>query len=248
MCLIVFAHAVSPRHPLILAANRDEDHQRPARAAHFWEDAPDVLGGRDLRAGGGWLAITTSGRWAAVTNLRGGAAPEHARSRGALVGDFVRGNESPRAYVDDVARHAAEYAGFHLLAGVVGGEVAHFSVMPAIVPHGIHAISNAPHGEVWPKSAAAMEVMDDAIALGYEHAEQAEQAIIDHLLRFLTTPRGTGRIESEPFIVGERYGTRSSTVILASSEEIVFVEQNWKSGGVADGERRVIRAARAASR
>jgi hypothetical protein len=43
---------------------------------------PAVLGGRDLRAGGTWLAIDRRGRLAAVSNYRQGARePDAARSR-----------------------------------------------------------------------------------------------------------------------------------------------------------------------
>src|SRR6266550_1767427 len=111
MCLISIAHLASPRWPLVIAANRDEFFARPARAAHWWDDAPDVLGGRDLRAGGSWMAVTRGGRFAMVTNVRGFPEPADARSRGALVADFVRSAAEPLAFAQRVER--ARYAGFH---------------------------------------------------------------------------------------------------------------------------------------
>src|SRR4051794_2399277 len=62
VCLIVVANGASARFPLVIAANRDEDYDRPTRAAHFWEDAPNILGGRDALHGGSWLAVTRTGR------------------------------------------------------------------------------------------------------------------------------------------------------------------------------------------
>src|SRR3954469_19281398 len=109
MCLIIVAHRISSRVPLVIAANRDEDHLRPSRAAHAWDEAPDVIGGRDLVAGGSWLAIRRDGRWAAVTNLRGSAKQPDIRSRGALVSGFVLGDTTPIAYVSDVGRDADAY-------------------------------------------------------------------------------------------------------------------------------------------
>jgi uncharacterized protein with NRDE domain len=120
MCLIIVAHRVSNEAPLAIAANRDEDHARPSIAARFWDDAPEVFGGRDALAGGSWLAITRGGRWAAVTNLRGSAKRPDSRSRGALVAGFVTSDAAPLAYAQAVAAEADEYAGFHLLAGVAG--------------------------------------------------------------------------------------------------------------------------------
>src|SRR5688572_16164 len=80
MCLIALAHRASPRFPLVIAANRDEDYQRATHDAHHWPDAPDVVGGRDGLYGGTWLAVRRGGRFAAVTNLRG--AERKTRSRG----------------------------------------------------------------------------------------------------------------------------------------------------------------------
>ena len=66
MCLIGFAFQAHPEIPLLIAANRDERHARPASGADFWDDAPEVLGGRDLEGGGTWLGVTRGGRVAAL--------------------------------------------------------------------------------------------------------------------------------------------------------------------------------------
>ena len=93
MCLVVFAWQAHPDYRLILVGNRDESHKRPTRDAHWWPDNPDMLAGRDLQAGGTWLAVSKSGRFATVTNFREGpksrSGPE---SRGRLVTDFVAGS------------------------------------------------------------------------------------------------------------------------------------------------------------
>ena len=67
MCLLVFAWNKHPRYRVVLAANRDEFHARPAAAMHWWAE-PDILGGRDLEAGGAWLAVGRDGRFGVVTN------------------------------------------------------------------------------------------------------------------------------------------------------------------------------------
>lgn len=239
MCLIVLAHRASPRYPFLLAANRDEDYERPAHDARFWADAPHVLGGRDALHGGSWLAVSRAGRFAAVTNLRG--AEPRARSRGALVSAFVTTDIDIHAYAGDVARHAEEYSGFHLLAGTIGGEVMYIAPNEQRpLPSGVHSLSNAPAGERWPKMDLAVTAMKSALAL-----ENPMESPMDHLLTFLATWHG-GPIESEAFIAGDRYGTRSSTVIVATGQEIVFTEQSYVRGGLARGGPRTFRMARPA--
>src|SRR5438105_2701330 len=147
MCLIAIALNAS-RFRLVIAANRDEDYDRPTHPAHFWADAPEIMGGRDVLHGGSWLAITRSGRWAAVTNLRGSARDANLRSRGELVSKFVMGGEAPHQYLCSI--DIAEYAGFHLLAG--DGDVYQLSGgVVSQIGDGVHALSNAPPGIRWPK-------------------------------------------------------------------------------------------------
>ncbi|HEX2834651.1 MAG TPA: NRDE family protein [Thermoanaerobaculia bacterium] len=223
MCLIALAHRATERFPLILAANRDEDYDRASHDAHFWPDFPDVLGGRDGGLGGTWLAITRQARFAAVTNLHG--AVRRSRSRGLLVSDYVTRGVLPE--------ETHEYAGFHLIAGQVGGEAAYVTpdARRTLAP-GVHGFSNAPSGEAWPKTDYAVEQMQAALSI------EDPQELVETMMRFLTTPRGTERREYEIFIADERYGTRASTVIVATDETIFFSERSFTRGGVAQGDRR----------
>jgi uncharacterized protein with NRDE domain len=223
LCLIAIAVHASPRYPIIIAANRDEFYDRPTRSLHLWDDDPDIAGGRDLRAGGTWLAVTRDGRFAAVTNIRGNDGLPDARSRGALVGDFVRSNIPPLDYAQRI--RADDYAGFHLLAGDPES-VAHVATdIPArLLDDGIFAVSNAPGLTDWPKIVLAREAMTRAL----------EGDVIDGLMRFLTTSRG-GPIEEEVFVAlpDRGYGTRASTVVVMTGEEIAMKEMSHPSGEVA---------------
>jgi uncharacterized protein with NRDE domain len=58
MCLIVFAWRVVPGVPLIAAANRDEYYERASQSAGPWEENPQIVAGRDLKAGGTWMGVT----------------------------------------------------------------------------------------------------------------------------------------------------------------------------------------------
>jgi uncharacterized protein with NRDE domain len=59
MCLLVLAWRCHPRYRLVVAANRDEYHERPAAPLARWTDSPDIIGGRDLQANGAWFAVDT---------------------------------------------------------------------------------------------------------------------------------------------------------------------------------------------
>src|SRR5262245_64856436 len=92
MCLILFAYQVRSDAALVVAANRDEFYARPAALAHRWDDAPHVFAGRDLSAGGTWLGVSTSGRFAAVTYFSetpDGPVPQG--SRVDRTAEFMRG-------------------------------------------------------------------------------------------------------------------------------------------------------------
>lgn len=70
MCTSLLLYDAHPHLLLLIAFNRDEFFARPAAPAHFWPDAPSVLGGRDAARGGTWLGVTAAGRFALLTNFR----------------------------------------------------------------------------------------------------------------------------------------------------------------------------------
>lgn len=86
MCTIVLLRRPGHDWPLLLAANRDEMADRPWRPpGRHWPDQPHVTAGRDVTAGGTWLALSDGGVVAAVSNRRGSLGPAPGlRSRGEL--------------------------------------------------------------------------------------------------------------------------------------------------------------------
>ncbi len=116
MCLALLAQDAHPRFAVVIAANRDEHHARPAAPAAWW--AEGILAGRDLEAGGTWLGVTRTGRWALITNIR---EPDRrdpgAPSRGALVTRVLADAASPAENVAAIVADAAAYNGFNLIAG-----------------------------------------------------------------------------------------------------------------------------------
>ena len=253
MCLIAAAWQRHPRYALAVIANRDELHARPTAAAGPDPAQPDVYGGRDLEAGGSWLQVSTRGRMSAVTNVRVGRNPEAApRSRGALVRDFTRGDESAAAFVAQLAPTAKEHGRYNLLCW--DGDALQFATNhpeaeSRPVPPGVHAMSNGAFDAAWPKSGHATRALRAWLESPVS-SRDVEATTLEPLFAALadTQPApdaalpdtGVGiemeRWLSPPFVRGERYGTRCSTVILVEPESIVFAERRFGPDGVPLGE------------
>jgi uncharacterized protein with NRDE domain len=99
VCLLIALFQVVPDAPLIVAANRDERYDRPAVAMTVLsDDRPRILGGRDLLAGGTWLAVNELGLVAGLTNRPSPNGPDPSkRSRGELPIAFARREDAAEA-------------------------------------------------------------------------------------------------------------------------------------------------------
>jgi uncharacterized protein with NRDE domain len=246
MCLILLAREARPDWPLVLAANRDEYFRRPTRAAHYWEDIPAVLGGRDLEAGGSWLGVDAAGRLAAVTNYREPPQPQPGLdSRGGLVVDYFRQQREPLDYLREVARRRRRYAAFNLLVGR-GADLYFYSSRasgPQQLGTGIYGISNGDLDCPWPKVNKGKRLLREHLGSG--HAPDSE-VLFDLLAD--RTPAGDGQLPdtgvdleterklSPIFINLDGYGTRSSTVvIMAAAGRVFFAERNYDENGAVIG-------------
>lgn len=206
MCLIVIGWRVHERHRLVVAANRDEFHDRPAARAAFWDDKPEVLAGRDLQAGGTWMGVARNGRFAAVTNYRGGSEPGAAESRGALVTRYLEGTDVPV-----LAARKSEYSGFNLLAS--DGEE-------------LWSLSN--------RDGDARRLAPGWYGLGNLLLDSPD--VEPHKARLRGCPVSVEplfEVLAHAKIVDERYGTRSATVLIAG-EETTFAERAFGRDGEAD--------------
>ena len=210
MCLIVFAWQKLPGLPLVVAANRDEFHARPASPAGFRADKPSILAGRDLEAKGTWMGVSRNGRFAAVTNYRGATEPRAQESRGALVTRFLETSSPPGAYLASVEQQKHQYSGFNLL--VSDGEefwsMSNRDGPPRRLEPGLYGLGNtlleAPEVEEPKKRFSA--------ALG---------AAIEPLFGVLAQSK----------IVNARYGTRCSTVLLRQGSRIRYAERSFSPDG-----------------
>tara|TARA_R100000005_G_scaffold96086_1_gene80604 strand:- start:10475 stop:11281 length:807 start_codon:yes stop_codon:yes gene_type:complete len=222
MCLIAFGWKVLTDAPLVLAANRDEFYRRPTAAAGFWQEHPAMLAGRDLEAGGTWMGVTRSGRFAAVTNFRDPAqtAPA-ARSRGELAVNFLTGETTPEDYLRSLAAAGDDYAGFNLLVGTVE-ELWYYSNRlgdePARpLPPGVYGLSNERLDTPWPKLLRARSRLAALIDAGTLDHDALQAAVADrslapeHALHPSEHGARMDRRLSAQFIVTPDYGTRATT-------------------------------------
>lgn len=240
MCLILFANRVIPGVTLQLAANREEFFARPTAPANWWVDHPGILAGRDLRASGTWLGVSRTGRYAAITNFRDPASRrDDAPSRGALVGNFLQGDESPADYLGTIAPGIRDYNGFSLLVGQ-GSDmwfVSNRDHGAAPVLPGVHGLSNHLLDEPWPKvtrGAAKLAALNgrDFVAEDYFNLLADETQANDHELPHTGVGVERERKSSAIRIRDPIYGTRCSTVLRISSDgQVRFHERTFNADG-----------------
>ncbi len=241
MCLILLAVDAHPSYRLILAANRDEYFNRPTAPAAFWDDAPDLLAGRDLKSGGTWLGVTRTGRIAAITNYRDPRREKRdAPSRGHLVSGFLTGVMSTEEYLAFLEREGSAYNGFSLIFGEPG-RLSFFSNHgegPLSLEPGIHGLSNHLLDTPWPKVSRGREALARVVARGETvHPEGLFAILADRTVApdELLPDTGVGieleRLLSPLFTSTPLYGTRSSTVILVDREgRADFCERTFNGG------------------
>jgi uncharacterized protein with NRDE domain len=246
VCLIVLGIDQHPDYPLIFAANRDEFHSRPTREANWWPDKPDVLGGRDLQAGGTWLAVSRVGRFATVTNFRDAKPPDSSyRSRGHLVTAFLESGLTPPEYVATIDEDA--YAGFNLIVGA-GGEFAYLSNCEdgtRDLGPGIYGLSNALLDGPWHKverSKAGLAALIDANQV----SESALLRLMNDRDKGPVEEVERGRLDfhtahaiTAPFIILPEYGTRCTTLVLVDRNgDWRLTERRFDPAGTIAGESR----------
>jgi uncharacterized protein with NRDE domain len=249
MCLVLLALDSHPEYPLIVAANRDEFYDRPTTGASFWDDAPTLLGGRDLQSGGTWLGIDRQGRLAAVTNYRQEQREMgDRRSRGRLVSDFLTTDTGALEYIQRVRRQADLYNGFNLIAGDAWGFFYYSNREGGVrsLAPGLYGLSNHLLDTPWPKVVSSKSAFGELLAGGaseltaelFALLSDRAQASDDLLPSTGVTPEWE-RLLSSAFIVSKEYGTRSSTVVLVGRDgAVTFVERSFGPEGVPGAEAR----------
>ena len=232
MCLLTIAIDQSRRFPHVVAGNRDEFFNRPAARLAWWSPAdglPDILGGRDLEAGGTWLGLTAQGRLAVVTNVRSASAPRDpkAPSRGEIVQRWLAGDASTDRFWMRTA--LSGYNGFNLIAAdFQRGDCFYASNQrpnPERLERGLYGLSNGTLDSPWPKVDAlkeatreALESCDtvDALAARLFDALADRTPAEDDELPNTGVSREWEKLLSPAFIrtADGTYGTRCSTLVI----------------------------------
>lgn len=240
MCLIVFSLQNHPQYAIILAGNRDEFYQRPTKPAHVWTTNPEMIAGKDLKAGGTWLGVSVKGELGAITNHRDIHHPKEGfKSRGVIIPDFLTFNGPLKERISRIRNEAEDYSGYNLVVGTSEQlyYISNINGAGQRIQPGLHGISNAFLDTPWPKVELAKKEFSKAI----QTEEIDKEEIFELLNRSEPFPEeqlpDTGlspemeKAVSPVFIKTETYGTRSSTLLMIDKNGYVtFTERNYRNG------------------
>ena len=252
MCILFFAIEQHPQYPVIICANRDEFHQRPTQAMHWWpekEDRQAILAGKDLQAGGTWLGLNKQGRFSALTNFRQPQfIDQNKKSRGDLVLQALAQNNDEIATV--LANSAHHYNGFNLVFGQLNHLVCFDSVSQKQQPltAGFHSLCNGALDDIWPKMALGQTQLTHAISAFanqpvnidklFNLMQNAQQAKTENLPN-TGVPLDLEQLLSSIFIVSPEYGTRTTNIITQDMEgNISIYDRSYNEQGIGIEEQR----------
>ena len=234
MCLLAVLYHAHPEAPVVIAANRDERYARAAESIQVLRPgAPRVLGGRDVLAGGTWLAVNEHGVYAGVTNRPSltGRDPSR-RSRGKLplaLADHGRARDAVAAF--QKSTRCSEYNPCWLLVGdrdalfyvVVGG-----NETPEVeeISRGVHVLENRPLDPVSAKAEMIRQAFIPAPAwLGPTLLSELHGVLRSHEVPAANLrEEGDQGTSARPLQVHAAcvhttdYGTRSATLIIVPFE------------------------------
>jgi uncharacterized protein with NRDE domain len=254
MCLLMIAWQAHPQYRLVVAANRDEYHERPAAPLAKWPPPLELIAGRDLRGGGTWLGIDRERRFGVVTNFRELQQPAAgAPSRGGLIPSYLgarvrTGPARAGAFFAALESEAARYSGFNLLLtdadSLWYGSNRSTPFARRLAP-GVYGLSNELLDTPWPKL--------QRVRRGFESWLRGEPAsgaaplfalLADRTKAEEAVPGQTGGLPPEwawvlsaPFVLHPQYGTRCSTVVLLEPDGRLYIaERRFDCAGEPAGE------------
>ena len=264
MCLILIGWNVHPSYSLIVASNRDEFFDRPTEEINWWDDYPNILGGRDkaevLGNTGTWMGISNAGRFAAITNVR---APNekniNLKTRGEITREFLISSKSLTDFICDDEINFNDYNGFNLIVGDLRSNKISWvsnrqlnnskisqqkSLIPAILEPGIYGLSNAMLDTPWPKVEKSKSRFKEIIKFdngNFGSSNNYFDLLLNNELAHDSELPHTGisyeweKILSSPFIRTNNYGTRSSSLLrVKKTGEFELIENRFGAQGPID--------------
>lgn len=240
MCIVFAAYQCHPNYKLIIAANRDEFYKRPTKDAHFWDDEPNLLAGRDLEQMGTWMGISKKGRFAALTNFRNPKDMDpNRKSRGHIVRNFLASEDSPKNFLNELQKERKQYQGFNILLGDTQSFYYYSNVENKIkqLQPGIYGLSNHLLDTPWPKVEKGKKQLETLISTRrsiededlFRLLSDAEPAPKDQLPATGVASDLEEKLSSI-FIKTPEYGTRCSTILTISHhDEVNFIERTFPS-------------------
>lgn len=227
-----------------MAANRDEFHARVTAGAAWWPDRPQILAGRDLEAGGTWLGVTRTGRFAALTNYRDPSLQRDAvPSRGNLVTQVLESGDRVADSLERLRKVGAAYNPFNMIFSD-GERLGVFESMRGEgreLGPGIYGLSNHLLDTPWPKVRMAKSRLIDALTDLHDETAVMNLLRDDHQAPDGELPQ-TGitleweRLVSSAFVRAGDYGTRCSTLLRIDRAGMAcFDEWSWDRDGMETG-------------
>jgi uncharacterized protein with NRDE domain len=224
VCLLVVASRVVPAWPLVVAANRDERLDRPAAPAGLLRAQPyRTVGGRDLFAGGTWLAVNDRGVVAGLTNrpLPDGRDPAK-RSRGEIPLALTAAADAASAV--DAFTSSYEAGRYNPCWVLVGdrtslylldltddgdGSGSEIGVRVQALPPGVHVLENVAYGEPSTKVDRVHRLLDGRLGAPAD-GDPLVDVLRDH---DVTDPTRSRPEVSACCVHAGDYATRSSLLV-----------------------------------
>lgn len=244
MCIVALAWQILPKTPLLLISNRDEFYARPTLPLHACDG---IVAGRDKQAGGTWMGVSLSGRWAVLTNFRDGQdKKQYATSRGALVQNYLDSQMTPLQFLEDLKPSQTDYAGFNLIVGdrTQAAYMSNKGIAPTVLAPGVYTLSNGLISDEWFKCARlrirfCQEILPlfsekvdfDDLIITPELSQAVWQVLEDTQKAEDDQLPNTGvdlhleRLLSSIFIQSSNYGTRVSNLLCLQNHHLTWQEK-----------------------
>ncbi len=241
MCLAFIVNQVIDGLPVLLLFNRDEDYERVSLPAHYWADAPHILGGFDASSGGTWAGVRKDGRFGMLTFVREPRLPiTPTLRRGQIVRNFLLGEKSVNEFVAELEADPGAYLGYNVILGEPG-TVVHYnnrSQQRNVLGRGVYGVSNADLETPWFKVTRGKAAIDRLLAARDIRSESLFNLLEDRTVAPDGEVQVTGlnpereKAKSPLFVTLPDYGTRSTSVVrLYESGAVHFDEKSFGRDG-----------------